>query len=116
VYVDSSHSDCVAIVVPNKERLTNWAQTNSNLKNKDFSALCKDEETSNYVLQELKTAGRKNKLRSIETIRSVKLSSEEWTPQNGMLTAAMKLNRNDIIKKFKNDIDGMYKHLEKGGE
>ena len=41
------------------------------------------------------------------------LTPDEWTPQNEMLTAAMKLNRNFILKKFQKEIDGMYLELEK---
>jgi len=52
------------------------------------------------------------KLKSIETVRNVYICSEEWTPQNNMLTAAMKLNRNEIIKKYRKNIDEMYEELK----
>jgi len=63
-------------------------------------------------LTELKNTGRKMKLKSIETVRNVHLCSEEWNPQNNMLTAAQKLNRNEIIKKYKTVIDQMYDELK----
>jgi len=53
------------------------------------------------------------KLRSIETVKSIKICPFEWTPQNGMLTSAMKLNRNEVIKKYREDIDNMYAEIEK---
>jgi len=37
---------------------------------------------------------------------------EEWTPENELLTAAMKLKRENIVKKYKNDIDEMYKKIK----
>jgi len=37
------------------------------------------------------------------------LYDEEWTPENTMLTAAMKLKRENIYKKYKGDAEEIYK-------
>lgn len=44
----------------------------------------------------------------LEQIQSVVLDSEEWTPQNGMLTPAQKLSRKTIVKKFEQEIKKNY--------
>jgi len=112
VYVDSSHFDCVAIVTPNRERLTAWA-TSQTLPNTDnFPVLCEDPKVKDFLLSEIRATGRKMKLRSIETIRSITISPFEWTPQNNMLTSAMKLNRNEIVKKYKKDIERLYEDMK----
>lgn len=46
-------------------------------------------------------------------IRAIHITPEEWTPQNNRLTAAMKLNRNAVIKDFQTEIDALYKSLSK---
>jgi long-chain acyl-CoA synthetase len=51
-------------------------------------------------------------LTSIEIVRGVFMTPEEWTPQNDMLTAAMKLNRNVINKRFATEIDDLYREIE----
>lgn len=33
---------------------------------------------------------------------------EPWTPDNGLVTQAMKLKRDPIRKKFREDLDKMY--------
>lgn len=35
----------------------------------------------------------------------VVLTAEEWTPENGMLTAAMKVNRGNVREAFKESIE-----------
>jgi len=111
VYVDSQHYHCIALGVPNRDRALAWAKETSNPNEKDFGKLCSDPAYIAHALNELKNTGRKLKLKSIETVRAVHLCAQEWTPQNNMLTAAMKLNRNEIVKAFKPQIDSMYESL-----
>jgi len=113
VYVDSQHFDCVAIVTPNRERLTAWAISQKLSNTDNFPLLCENPTVMEFLLTEIKNTGRKMKLRSIETVKSIKICPFEWTPQNGMLTSAMKLNRNEVIKKYREDIDNMYAEIEK---
>jgi long-chain acyl-CoA synthetase len=113
VYVDSDHFDCVAILTANRDRLTAWAVSQKIPGTEDFVSLCKNPKVKEFVLFELKNTGRKLKLRSIETVRNITLCPEEWTPQNCMLTSAMKLNRSEIVKRFKKDIEAMYNELSK---
>jgi len=112
IYVDDKHDHVVAVGVPNRDRLIAWAETSNNPNVHDFGKLCRDEKTKIHLLTDIKNTGRKMKLKSIETVRNVYICSEEWTPQNNMLTAAMKLNRNEIIKKYRKNIDEMYEELK----
>jgi len=112
VYVDSSHFDCVAIVTPNRERLTAWATSQKLPNTENFPVLCEDPKVKDFLLSEIRATGRKMKLRSIETIRSITISPFEWTPQNNMLTSAMKLNRGEIVKKYKKDIERLYEDMK----
>jgi len=111
VYVDSLHFNCIAIVTPNRERLTAWAVTQKLPNTDNFVELCKNQKLQQFLLSEIRTTGRKLKLRSIEDIKKIAISPFEWTPQNNMLTSAMKLNRNEIVKKYKEDIAKMYEEI-----
>jgi long-chain acyl-CoA synthetase len=112
VYVDGYHYDCVVIGVPNAELLTKWAKETNVPNAADIKKLCLEPAARKKVLEELQKVGRELGLKSIETVRAVFLSPEEWTPQNDMLTAAMKLNRNIIYKRFDAEIKQMYKEIE----
>lgn len=41
----------------------------------------------------------------MQSLQTVILSDVEWTPQNGFLTAAQKLQRKTILNHFKAEID-----------
>lgn len=113
VYVDSEHHHCIAALVPNREPLIELAKQTPTVKasHTDFAALCADPEIQRLILLDLQTVGRNLKLKSIETVRSVRLLPDQWTPQNFFLTAAMKLNRAYVINQIRPLIDEMYKQL-----
>lgn len=70
--------------------------------------LCKSEAVRNAVCKEMVKMGKENGLRGIELIQHVILDSDEWTPQNGMVTNAQKLNRKAVVGKFEKEIASAY--------
>jgi long-subunit acyl-CoA synthetase (AMP-forming) len=42
----------------------------------------------------------------VEHISRVILDPEPWTPENGLVTATAKLNRQELEKKFKDQLEG----------
>ena len=48
------------------------------------------------------------RLQKFEIPQAVHLVSELWTPESGLLTAAMKLKRKNIEEKFSEEIAQMY--------
>lgn len=107
VYADPHHFDVVAIVTPNKAAAQHWAKQNS-VPESELS-----KKLQGPVLKALQATAQQNGLKSIEIVRAVYLAQEEWTPENGMLTAAQKIKRKPIVEKHQADIDAMYKSLEK---
>lgn len=41
----------------------------------------------------------------MEILQAVILTPEEWTPENGLVTAAQKIQRNKIAKEFAKEIE-----------
>lgn len=113
VYVDSTHHHCICVVVPNRDPIFELAKNTPSVKasHDDFAALCADHEIQRLVLLDLQATGRNLKLKSIEFVRALRLMSEQWTPQNLFLTAAMKLNRNYVVSQVRPLIDEMYDQL-----
>ena len=70
--------------------------------------LCHDKKLNSLVLKEMQSSGKKGGLNGIELIEGVVLADEEWTPQNGLVTSAQKLNRKGILEKYKKEIDRAY--------
>lgn len=51
---------------------------------------------------------KQGKLERFEIPTKVKLLPEPWTPESGLVTAAMKIKREAIRKAFTNDLKKMY--------
>ncbi len=49
------------------------------------------------------------KLDKFETPAKIKLLPDQWTPESGLVTAALKIKREQLKAKFKNDLDILYK-------
>ncbi|KAM7203782.1 acetyl-CoA synthetase-like protein [Naviculisporaceae sp. PSN 640] len=109
VYADSSKTKPVAIIVPAEPALKNLAKS-IGVKGDTIEELVHDKKLQHAVLNELQTAGRAGGLSGIEIIEGVVMSDEEWTPQNGLVTAAQKLNRKGILAKFQKEVNDAYAH------
>ena len=55
------------------------------------------------VLADLHKEAAKAKLTNIEKLKAVAFLSEPWTPENGCLTAANKLQRREVISQFEKE-------------
>lgn len=107
VYVDPFHSYCVALVVPSHQVIENWARS-TGIEYKDYSDLCQKNEAVNEVQQSLLKAGKSAKLAKFEIPAKIKLLVDPWTPESGLVTAALKLKREQLKTKFKVELQKLY--------
>ncbi|KAG5301804.1 acyl-CoA synthetase [Histoplasma ohiense] len=97
----------IAVIVPAEPALLALAKANG-IEGESIEALVNDKKLNSIVLKELQNAGRAGRLKPFEIIEGVVLSDEEWTPQNGYITAAQKLQRRKIARHFQKEIDRAY--------
>ncbi|XP_068644005.1 long chain acyl-CoA synthetase 8 isoform X2 [Aristolochia californica] len=107
VYADPLHSYCVALVVPVFKAIESWAHSNG-IEYKDVADLCEKNETLHEVQQSLLKAAKVAKLDKFETPAKIKLMSDPWTPESGFVTAALKLKREQLKTKFKDELRMLY--------
>lgn len=107
VYADPFHNFCVALVVPSHSALEKWAQ-DSGIEYKSFSELCDKAEAIKEVQSSLSKAGKVARLDKFEIPAKIKLLVEPWTPESGLVTAALKLKREQLKAKFKSELDKLY--------
>ena len=74
--------------------------------------MCDDEEINSVVLNAIKQSGVRADLKDREIPSRIKLTSDEWTPDNNLLTAAFKLKRKHVYKHFQKDIEKMFASLK----
>ena len=107
IYGESSKSFCVALLVPDRNKLTTLAEKNG-IAADSFESVCADKDITKVVLKELCTHGRKAGLERFELPGAVTLCPELWTPESGLVTAAFKLKRKPIQDYYNKDLKKMY--------
>jgi long-chain acyl-CoA synthetase len=51
--------------------------------------------------------------KKFEYIKNFRLVTDEWTPENGLLSSSQKLKRVNLVARYKEDINDMYARLVK---
>lgn len=97
----------VALICPQKPRILALAKELS-LGETDFETLCQKQEIVDRVTQACREQCKAQKILEFETPKKFALISELWTPENDMLTAAMKLKRPLIAEKHKQAVASLY--------
>ncbi|PSK41107.1 hypothetical protein C7M61_000779 [Candidozyma pseudohaemuli] len=114
VYADQNKVKPIAIVIPNEAHFKTHLKedkvySESELQTKELAVLCHDKKAINSVHKALVATGKSQGLKGIELIQNVVLVDDEWTPQNGFVTSAQKLQRRKILAAYKEDVDNAYK-------
>ncbi|KAL6963920.1 eukaryotic long-chain fatty acid CoA synthetase (LC-FACS) [Sarracenia purpurea var. burkii] len=106
VYGNSFESFLVAVVVPDRKALEEWAANNDEAG--DFKLLCGNVKAREYILDELNSTGRQHKLRGFEMLRAVHLESNPFDIERDMITPTFKLKRPQLLKYYKVCVDKLY--------
>ncbi|XP_039021949.1 long chain acyl-CoA synthetase 8-like [Hibiscus syriacus] len=107
VHADPFHSYCVALIVPSREVLEKWAKE-AGIEYKDFPELCDKAETVSEVQKSLSKVAKDAKLDKFEVPAKIKLVADPWTPESGLVTAALKIKREQIKAEYKDELQNMY--------
>ena len=100
----------IALIVPNQKFIENYAKENSITFN-NYVELLQEEEVKKVICNEIKTSNLC--LAPYEQVKSFALLAEPFTIENGLLTPTLKVRRNEIVKKYRDLIESLYKDLEK---
>lgn len=97
----------VALLCPQKPKIEALGKQLA-IETGDFAELCKNAKVIEEVTKACQAACKKQKLVEFEIPKKIGLVSELWTPENDMLTAAMKLKRPIIVQAHKQDLEALY--------
>uniref|UniRef100_A0A251IRQ0 AMP-dependent synthetase/ligase domain-containing protein n=1 Tax=Manihot esculenta TaxID=3983 RepID=A0A251IRQ0_MANES len=107
LHADPFHSYCVALVVPSQHALEEWA-SKLGIAFSDFADLCEKQETVKEVQASFVKEAKKSRLEKFEIPAKIKLLSNPWTPESGLVTAALKIKREAIRKAFSEELSKLY--------
>ncbi|XP_027368731.1 long chain acyl-CoA synthetase 9, chloroplastic-like [Abrus precatorius] len=107
LHADPFHSYCVALVAVSHPTLEQWA-SEQGISYSDLSELCGKEESVKEVYASLSKEAKKARLEKFEIPAKIKLLSDPWTPESGLVTAALKIKRDVIRKTFQEELSKLY--------
>jgi len=99
IFPDKKSSFLIAVVSPNKSCL-------KKLQEKSEST-SQQEGLKKEILNSLNSIAKESSLSNNERIGDIIISSEEWTQENGDLTAAHKIRRRNIAEKYKDQLESL---------
>lgn len=107
VYADPFRDYCIALVVPSHPSLRKWAE-GAGILYTDISNLCDQAETVKEVQQSLSEVAKDAKLGKFEIPVKIRLLPDQWTPESGLVTAALKIKREQLKARFKDELQKLY--------
>ncbi|XP_028967685.1 long-chain-fatty-acid--CoA ligase 4 [Galendromus occidentalis] len=107
VHGSSFHTYLIALVAPSEKALEQLALS-MNKEGLTFKEMCEDPDIKKTATQQILEHAKKCNLHKMEIPTKIKLCSESWQPDSGLVTAAFKIRRKQITTYYQKDIDEMY--------
>jgi long-chain acyl-CoA synthetase len=106
VHATSESQKPIIIILPHEAHLKEALAANANLPapDTDMHKLCENPAVREFYLRDMQAIAKKNGLKSIEIVQGVVLTPEEWTPESGLVTAAQKVQRKAVERKYWDEI------------
>ncbi|KAL7416762.1 long-chain-fatty-acid-CoA-ligase [Mrakia frigida] len=105
LYADSEMTKPIAIATLHEANLRHFLKGKAlpgvDSEKDHLDTLAANPKVVDAVLKEINAVGKKAGLKGAEVLGALILDPEEWTPENGLTTAAQKLNRQAITKAHK---------------
>lgn len=108
VYAESTRDFCIALICPAHAGLKALAKEKG-IDEEDVVKLCKNQTLIDEISKQCTAMCKKAKLVGFETPRRYALVADTFSPENDILTAAMKLKRPVAAKVHKDLIAATYK-------
>lgn len=103
MFADSEHSKPVAVIVIMESTVKDLCRS----KGIEFPehSVSENKELTSLIHKSLQATAKSCGMRSAEVLAAITLSDDEWTPQNGFVSSAQKLQRRKIKEANQSNID-----------
>ena len=102
-YGDGDMDRPVALLQLSEPVTMAWAKENN--VSGDFATVKESKELYDFVLADMRNEHKKANLSHLEKLVAICFLTDPWTPENGCLTAANKLQRRVVIEKFPKEFE-----------
>lgn len=107
VYADSLKNSCVALISPNEKTVIELANS-MGITSKDYEQICADPKVVKFVHSEIKIHAQQCGLVKFEIPEAITLCKDVWTPDSGLVTAAFKIRRKQLLDHYQVELKRMY--------
>jgi long-chain acyl-CoA synthetase len=107
VYADSRHDEPLAVVVPKREKITEWAA-------EGIEDVCESERVRQDIVADLAKTHSAHGLRGFERITHLFVDTVEPTVENGLLTPSMKPQFASLKRRYLERFESLYFEIEEG--
>jgi len=107
VVLGDSRKFVSALLVPNFDRVTSWADTRGFDLPEGRRAICRDDRVRERFQEEVDRVNEE--FESYEQIKKFRLVPEEFSEENDLLTPTMKKKRRNILDRFADDVEMIYR-------
>jgi long-chain acyl-CoA synthetase len=107
IYASSMHTYTIAVVQPAGPKIKALC-AEKGIDMGDWKTVCENKDVVATVLKSMQEVGKNDKLVRFEIPTKCYVTDIEWTPESGLVTAALKLKRNELNAHYKAQIDALY--------
>lgn len=93
---------------PTDRKLSSLSNSSANCTNERLASLCANKLIVDRVLAHFRKMAHDRNLMSIEVPRKLLLLAEEWTEDKNLVTAAMKIRRSYVYKRYQSELEQLY--------
>ncbi|KAF8063537.1 long-chain-fatty-acid-CoA-ligase, partial [Lyophyllum atratum] len=108
VHASPSATRPIAIIIPHEANLRHVLASSSQGSSATLADMCTDPAVQTLILNECNTVAKNAGFKPHELLQAVVLTPDEWTPEGGLVTPAMKIQRARIGKVFSAEIQNAY--------
>ncbi|KAJ1088657.1 hypothetical protein NDU88_001813 [Pleurodeles waltl] len=105
-YANSDQSYVLGFIAPNQKELLKLAEKNG--IRGTFEDICNNPKMETVVLKIISDGAKAASLEKFEIPLKIRLCTEVWTPETGLVTDAFKLKRKELKTHYLADIERMY--------
>lgn len=108
IYANSTQPFCLAFVVPNERALRTSMDLGAGDEGMTIAELCKKSEVEALIKKSIVETAKKTNLQKFEYPQKLFVEPSPWLPEDNLITAAFKLKRKALEKRYTADIDRLY--------
>ncbi|KAH7638395.1 long chain fatty acid coa ligase-like protein [Dermatophagoides farinae] len=103
VYGDIYATELVALISPNQKAFEELSRQ-MDKNNMTIEEKCNDKQIESTFLEAIVDVSKQSSLTKIEIPKRIKIVPDVWSPDNDILTASMKLKRQNVMKKYNQEL------------